>query len=43
MSVNKLVKTIKDAATLSGFAAGIGWLAKKVVKRILLLTPVAVR
>ena len=32
MSDNKLVKTIIDAATLTGFAAGIGWLAKKVVK-----------
>ena len=32
MADNKLVKTIMDAATLSGFAAGIGWIAKKVVK-----------
>jgi len=32
MSDNKLVKTIIDAATLTGLAAGIGWLAKKVVK-----------
>ena len=32
MSDNKPVKTIIDAATLTGFAAGIGWLAKKVVK-----------
>ena len=32
MSDNKLVKTIMDAATLTGLVAGIGWAAKKVVK-----------
>ena len=32
MSDNKLVKTIMDAATMTGLAAGIGWIAKKVVK-----------
>ena len=32
MSNNKLVKTIMDAATLTGLVAGIGWIAKKVVK-----------
>ena len=32
MSDNKLVKTIVDAATITGLAAGIGWVAKKVVK-----------
>jgi len=32
MSDNKLVNTIMDAATLTGLVAGIGWLAKKVVK-----------
>lgn len=32
MSDNKLVKTVLDAATLTGFAAGIGWEAKKVLK-----------
>jgi len=32
MPDNKLVKTIKDAATLTGLAAGIGWVAKKVLK-----------
>ena len=32
MSDNKLVKTIFDAATLTGIAAGIGWIAKKVAK-----------
>ena len=31
MSDNKLVKTIMDAATLTGLAAGIGWIGKKVV------------
>ena len=32
MSDNKLVKTIMEAATLTSLAAGIGWIAKKVVK-----------
>ena len=32
MSDNKLVKTIMDAANLTGLAAGIGWIGKKVVK-----------
>ena len=32
MSDNKLVKAIMDAATLTGLAAGIGWISKKVVK-----------
>ena len=32
MSDNQLVKTIIEAATLTGFVAGIGWVAKKVVK-----------
>ena len=32
MSDNKLVKTIMDAATLTGLAAGIGLILKKVVK-----------
>ena len=32
MSDNKLVKTVIEAATLTGLAAGIGWAAKKVVK-----------
>ena len=29
MSDNKLVKTIMDAATITGIAAGIGWIGKK--------------
>ena len=32
MSDNKLVKTVIDAATLTGIAAGIGWIANKIVK-----------
>ena len=32
LSDNKLVKTILDAATLTGVAAGIGWISKKVAK-----------
>ena len=31
MSDNKLVKTIMDATPLTGLAAGIGWISKKVV------------
>ena len=33
MSDNKLVKTIMEAATLTGLAAAIGWIAKKTVKQ----------
>ena len=33
MSDNKLVKTVIDAATLTGLAAGIGWAAKKAFKK----------
>ena len=32
MSDNKLVKMVIEGATLTGLAAGIGWVAKKVVK-----------
>ena len=32
MSDNKLLKTIMDAATLTGLSADIGWISKKVVK-----------
>ena len=32
MSDNKPVKIILDAATLTGIAAGIGWVAKKATK-----------
>jgi len=39
MSDNKLVKTIMDAATLIGLAAGIGWIAKKVVRENMTADP----
>ena len=32
MSDKKLVKTVLDAATITGLAAGIGWIAKKTEK-----------
>ncbi len=32
MSDNKLVKTVTDAAVITGITAGIGYLAKKVLK-----------
>ena len=41
MSDNKLVKTIMDSATLTGLAAGIGWIAKKVVKENMTADPSA--
>ena len=31
---NKLIKTIADAATLMGLAAGVGYIGKKILKRI---------
>ena len=33
MSDNKLVTTVVDAATLTGLAAGIGWIAKKAFRK----------
>ena len=39
MSDNKLVQTILDAATLTGIAAAIGWVSKKVVKENLTQDP----
>ena len=39
MSDNKLVKTILDAATLTGLVAGIGWVSKNVVKENLTSDP----
>ena len=39
MSDNKLVQTILDAVTLTGIVAGIGWVAKKVVKENLTPDP----
>ena len=41
MSDYKLVKTIMDAATLTGLAAGIGWASKKVLKEDLTANPSA--
>jgi len=41
MSDNKLVKTIMDAATLTGLAAGIGWASKKVLKEEVTANPSA--
>ena len=32
MSDNKLVKSILDAATITGLVAGIGWIGKKIIK-----------
>ena len=32
MSDNKLVKSLLDAATITGLVAGIGWIGKKVIK-----------
>jgi len=39
MSDNKLVKTIMDAATLTGLAAGISWANKKVLKEDVTANP----
>ena len=39
MSDSTLVKTILDAATLTGIVAGIGWATKKVVKENLTPDP----
>ena len=32
MSDNKLVKSLLDAATITGLVTGIGWIGKKVIK-----------
>ena len=32
MPDNKLMKTILDAATITGIVAGIGWIGKKTIK-----------
>ena len=39
MSDNKLVKTLTDAATVTGLAAGIGFLAKKVINESMTSDP----
>ena len=41
MPDNKFVKTIMDATTLTGFAAGIGWIAREVVKENMIDDPSA--
>ena len=41
MSDNKLVKMIMDAATLTGLAAGIGWISKEVLKENMTADPSA--
>ena len=41
MSDNKLVKSILDAATITGLVAGIGWIVKKVIKENLTGDPSA--
>ena len=35
MSDNKLVKTVMDAATLIGLAAGIGWIGEYLYLKIM--------
>ena len=39
MSDNNLVKTIMDAVTLTGLAAAIGWVSKKVMKETFTADP----
>ena len=39
MSDNKLVKTLMEAATLTGIAAGIGWASRKVLKEEVTANP----
>ena len=39
MSDNKLVKTIMEAATLTGIAAGIGWASRQVLKEEVTANP----
>ena len=39
MSVFKHVKTLTDLATLTGLAAGIGWIAVKVIKESMTSDP----
>ena len=41
MSDNKLVKSILDAATITGLVAGIGWIGKKAVKESFTADPSA--
>ena len=41
MSDNKLVKSILDAATITGLIAGIGWIGRKIIKEDLTKDPSA--
>ena len=41
MSDNKLVKSIMDAATITGLVAGIGWIGRKIIKEDLTKDPSA--
>ena len=41
MSDNKLVKSILDAATITGLVAGIGWIERKIIKEDLTKDPSA--
>ena len=41
MSDNKLVKSILDAATITGVVAGIGWIGRKIIKEDLTKDPSA--
>ena len=39
MSDNKLVKSLLDAATITGLVAGIGWIGRKIIKEDLTKDP----
>ena len=41
MSDNKLIKSLLDAATITGLVAGIGWIGKKTIKENLTADPSA--
>ena len=41
MSDNKLVKSLLDAATITGLVAGIGWIGRKIIKEDLTKDPTA--
>ena len=41
MSDNKVVKSILDAATITGLVAGIGWIGKKTIKENFTADPIA--
>ena len=41
MSDNKLVKSLLDAATITGLVTGIGWIGRKIIKEDLTKDPSA--